>query len=225
MLRSWLFAVSLVVCLMAGQPASSQPIDSPSEYLMASTAIGPVEVEVEAPAGTGSTDESRHLGPPRSRRSNEGAFQEKNSLLDRLAIPRGSVPATCAAVAFVAGLFLLATWGLKKGMPRSLQMLPADAACVLGRMPLVGRQFAHLIKVGDKLVLVAITPTGVDTLTEVTDPDQVARLLGLCQQSSPNSSPQSFEQIMRQLGMESGRPGSTSGDLSGSLSSGGRRHA
>ena len=48
--------------------------------------------------------------------------------------------------------------------------LPTDVVSVLGRVPLAARQLAELLRVGNKLVLVSLTPTGAQTLTEVTDP-------------------------------------------------------
>ena len=69
------------------------------------------------------------------------------------------------------------------GASAGARHLPADVVSVLGRVPLAARQFAELLRVGNKLVLVSLTPTGAETLTEVTDPAEVDRLVGLCQQA------------------------------------------
>jgi flagellar biogenesis protein FliO len=81
-------------------------------------------------------------------------------------------------------------------------MLPADVVSVLGRVPLAARQSAQLLRVGNKLVLVSLSPGGVETITEVTDPAEVDRLAGLCQQSNPHSTTQAFEQTFQQLVQE-----------------------
>jgi hypothetical protein len=51
-------------------------------------------------------------------------------------------------------------------------------------------------------VLVSISPSGAETLTEVTDPAEVDRLAGLCQQANPHSTTKAFEQVFRQLARE-----------------------
>jgi hypothetical protein len=51
-------------------------------------------------------------------------------------------------------------------------------------------------------LLVSVTPAGVETLTEVTDPDEVAHLAGLCRQSQPGSSSAAFRQVFSQMAGE-----------------------
>ena len=55
---------------------------------------------------------------------------------------------------------------------------------------------------GNKLVLVSVTPSGAEPITEVTDPYEVDRLVGLCQQADPHSTTKAFEQVFRQLARE-----------------------
>jgi hypothetical protein len=59
-----------------------------------------------------------------------------------------------------------------------------------------------LLRVGNKLVLVALTPGGAETLTEVTDPAEVDRLMGLCQQTDRHSTTKAFEQVFQSLSRE-----------------------
>jgi hypothetical protein len=61
--------------------------------------------------------------------------------------------------------------------------------------------------VGNKLVLVALTPGGAETLTEVTDPAEVDRLMGLCQQSDRHSTTKAFEQVFHSLSREPANSG------------------
>ena len=62
--------------------------------------------------------------------------------------------------------------------------LPPDVVEVLGRVSLAPRQPAQLVRIGHKLILVSISTAGVKTLTEITDPLEVDRLAGLCQQAA-----------------------------------------
>jgi flagellar biogenesis protein FliO len=114
-----------------------------------------------------------------------------------------------SALTIVIGVFLLFMWALKRGRRGTAgrRALPADVVSVIGRVPLSGRQFAELLRVGNKLVLVALTATSAKTLTEVTDPAEVDRLVGLCQQSNPYSTTKAFEQVFQQMSTESPPPG------------------
>jgi flagellar biogenesis protein FliO len=109
------------------------------------------------------------------------------------------------ALAIVIGAFLLFTWAIRRGGKSSgtrRGFLPSDVVDVLGRVPIAARQFAQLLRVGNKLVLVALTPEGPTTLTEVTDPAEVDRLVGLCQQMDPKSTTNAFEQVFQQFTTE-----------------------
>ena len=76
--------------------------------------------------------------------------------------------------------------------------LPNEVVECLGRAPLTGRQQVQLLRLGKKLVLVAVTATDARTLSEITDPLEVDRLSGLCQQTRPESITASFRQVLAQ---------------------------
>jgi flagellar biogenesis protein FliO len=118
----------------------------------------------------------------------------------------GEVPplvAGAASLGIVLSLFLLVTWVARRSMPKGAGFVPREAVEVLGRAPLAGRQQVHLVRCGNKILLVAMTPTGVETLTEITDPDEVDRLAGICQHMSPARATASFRQMFGQLGKSS----------------------
>ncbi len=60
-----------------------------------------------------------------------------------------------------------------------------------------GRQQLHLLRLGNKLVLVSISQTGVETLSEVTDPLEVDRLTGLCYQTHPQGATANFRHVLQ----------------------------
>ncbi|REK15917.1 MAG: hypothetical protein DWQ37_08890 [Planctomycetota bacterium] len=97
----------------------------------------------------------------------------------------------------VLGLFLVVAWALRRGMPKGSALLPAEAVDVLGRAPLAGRQQVYLVRCGNKLVLVSPTATGVETLTEITDPAEVVRLENLCRQPTAAVGP--WRQLLTKL--------------------------
>jgi flagellar biogenesis protein FliO len=111
-------------------------------------------------------------------------------------------------LAIVVGAFLIFAWALRRGgRTAGRGNLPADVVSVIGRVPLAARQFAELLRVGNKLVLVSLTPNGAQPISEVTDPAEVDRLLGLCQQNNPHSTTKAFEQVFRQLSTEAAPSG------------------
>jgi len=107
-----------------------------------------------------------------------------------------------AGLGIVIGLFLVCMWMLRRSSPQPTSPLPPEVASVLGRMPLAARNFAQLLQMGNKLVLFAITPEGVSPITEVTDPVEVQRLLGLCQRNQKQSTTAEFHNVLEQLAQE-----------------------
>jgi flagellar biogenesis protein FliO len=179
------------------------------------------------------TQNSRRLAAPSRKRAldhNRHAADAENNpaggasrRLADFGMPLGSLHKILTGLAVAIGAFLVFAWVLRRGgraMGGRRGNLPADVVSVLGRVPLAARQFAELLRVGNKLVLVSLTPTGAETLTEVTDPVEVDRLVGLCQQHDPHSTSQAFEQVFRQLSGEAA-PGGFLGNesLSTSLAS------
>jgi hypothetical protein len=57
----------------------------------------------------------------------------------------------------------------------------------------------HVLRFGDKLLLVCISQTGVETLSEIEDAAEVERLTKLCQKSRPSSVPGTFDQVFGKL--------------------------
>ncbi len=91
-----------------------------------------------------------------------------------------SMVTVAGGLGIVLGMFFVLAWIMRCFTPQGLGVLPSEAFEVLGRAPLAGRQQAHLLRCGNKLLLVSVTPTGAETLAEVTDPDEVERLTALC---------------------------------------------
>jgi flagellar biogenesis protein FliO len=110
-----------------------------------------------------------------------------------------SLVSVLGSLAVVLGLFFLLAWALKRATPKTSAALPASVVEPLGRAPLGPRQYVHLLRVGNKLLLVSLSPGGAETLTEITDPGEVDRLAGLCMQARSNSSSEAFRQVFQQF--------------------------
>lgn len=110
-----------------------------------------------------------------------------------------SVWGTLGSLILVIAIFCGAMWMLRRASPQTVRTLPREALEVLGRSPLAGKQQVHLVRCGNKLLLLAIAPGEVKTLTEITDPVEVDRLAGLCVQNSSSSATASFRQVFQQF--------------------------
>lgn len=115
--------------------------------------------------------------------------------------------ATGAGLAITVGLLLSFVWLVRSMTPKSSRQLPREVVEVLGRAPLGSKQMTQLLRVGHKLVLIAITPEGAETLTEITDPEEVARLIAACDTSSGRGSTAEFDSMLRQMETERTRSG------------------
>src|SRR5262245_44494251 len=101
----------------------------------------------------------------------------RDSLSQKSDSPRalGAIVSVVGSLAVVVGLFLLLTWLMRRGMPTSSARLPDEVVSVLGRAPLGGRQHVHVVRFGNKLLLVCASTNGFDKLAEITEQEEVQR--------------------------------------------------
>jgi len=131
-----------------------------------------------------------------------------------------SLGTTVGSLAVVIGLFLIVVWGMRRALPGHVATLPKEVVDVLGRAALASRQQVYLLRCGNKLLLVAVTPAGVETLTEIVDPFEVDRLAGLCIQSQPHSTTAAFRQFFHQFEQEPAAASSPDSDRTSPLDAG-----
>lgn len=186
------------------QPASFTTPTRDEQGIVPWTKAGRLQVGVQ-PEDENNAVTNAKVEPKRLLKSNQDKTlalrRSENS--DQKAKPRGSASGLgtmFASLFLVLGLFFLTIWMLKRGLPKGARVLPSEVVEVLGRAPLAGKQQVHLLRVGNKILLIALSPGGAETLTEITDPMEVDRLAGLCQQQSPHSSTNAFKQIFQQFG-------------------------
>ena len=105
-----------------------------------------------------------------------------------------------SSLAIVLGLFFLVVWLSRRAFPRATAPLSSEVLEIIGRSPLAARHQLQLIRLGHRLLLVSVTPDRAETLAELTDPDEVNHLVGLCRQQQAGSITDSFRQVLHQLG-------------------------
>ncbi len=101
------------------------------------------------------------------------------------------------SLAVVLGVFFAVAWMLRRTSPNGFGTLPSEAFEVLGRAALANRQQVHLLRCGAKLLLVSVSATGAQTLTEITDSAEVDRLAGLCRQNRSIGAATALRQVFR----------------------------
>jgi flagellar biogenesis protein FliO len=122
--------------------------------------------------------------------TSEGADKNRSSSF-------GSVLTMFTSLLVVVTLFFAFMFMLKKANGGNTSELPRDVFQVMGTSRLAGRHSLFLLRLGHKLVLVHAGSGEVQTITEVTDPAEVDRLCGSCEENQPNSLTQSFKQVLK----------------------------
>lgn len=118
-----------------------------------------------------------------------------------------AITTVASGLAIVIGLFLLFVWLTKRAAPKSMLALPGEVVEVLGRAPLNAKQQMQLVRLGNRLLLLAMSPDSAETLAEISDPDEVDRLTAICRQNAPGSVTDTFRQVLAELGNAPARGG------------------
>ncbi len=146
-------------------------------------------------AGYGEDDPSRGSSrpstsgiqlPPRSKGHEAGDTAHRKS--DSTG---GGLWTTVISLAAIIGCLGLVGYWLRPylGVPRGL---PIEALELLGRRTIEQKIAIHLVRCGGKVLVVGVTPDGVRTLSEISDPVEVQRLVEAChgpRDARPISSP------------------------------------
>lgn len=219
MMQAWpvrsFAAAALAVCAMAlTAHAQSESLSQPSRYqptarqpaINSQPAAAPT-TDAEgftSPAPAVSDTSSRpegdplSLSPPRQRTGRE-------LIEPRMPGRSTSMSTVVGSLAVVLGMFFVLAWFLRRTMPQAMTRLPGEVVEQLGRTPLGGKQNMHLVRVGSKLLLVVVTPFGAETLTEITDVDEVDRLTALCRRNGSHGPTAEFREVLREFEREPAR--------------------
>ncbi len=135
---------------------------------------------------------------------------------------RSSIPwgTTIFSLLIITGLIVLCAWIVKKIQPLKVQGLSTDVVEVLGKRPLDPRQQIYLIRCGSRILVVGSSLQGMSTLAEITDPEEMDMLIGLCRKPTHDSRiVQSFQTLLGksnwwQSARTSDKPLPQSGDAS-----------
>ncbi len=125
----------------------------------------------------------------------------------------GPIVSIFVSLFIVITTFLLLAMLFKKVSPKGIRALPKELFENLGRAPLTQKHQLNLLRLGNRLLLVSVTLDGVQPITEITDPDEVVQLLGLCRRQDANSSTQNFKKMFSNLAEEPAEGGYFGADV------------
>jgi flagellar biosynthetic protein FliO len=91
-------------------------------------------------------------------------------------------------------------WLARKHLPTAARGLPGAAFEVLGRRTIEPRAAVHLVRCGNRILLLGSTPAGLTALTEFSDPEEVDHIAGICR--AGDDAQMSFLQMFRRAEAE-----------------------
>jgi len=155
-------------------PSSATSRESSREHTVPfKSAVVPDTVAPNTVAGRTRATNEIPLGP----RPGSSSGTPLDASTSRSDLSPGSI---LAALAFVIVTILgLARLFVRKS-PYVLTGIPREAVDVLGRRTLDPRNSVYVVQVGSKILLLGSSATGMNTLSEITDPIEVATLTNLC---------------------------------------------
>jgi flagellar biogenesis protein FliO len=113
-----------------------------------------------------------------------------------------TITTVAGSLGIVLGLFVVLVWFSRRFAPAGTAALPKEAVELLGRTSLGCTHQMQLVRVGTKLLLIALSPQGARTLTEINSAAEVERLSELCRKQKPESATASFRSLVNQIGSE-----------------------
>ncbi|MDC0274496.1 flagellar biosynthetic protein FliO, partial [Planctomycetaceae bacterium] len=130
---------------------------------------------------------ARTITPSTSETSPANSTENPNSSM------RGrSIGTTLAALGAILLLFLGLVQIWRRHNPQLSQSLPETAWEVLGSAPLDQKYQMTIVRVGARLLVLGKSDQGLQTLSEITNGEEVAQLMLMCQTTSANPETTSF---------------------------------
>lgn len=146
-------------------------------------------VESRVDAGTAGLVANPSNEIPIPRRQSELTRRSESRTNDAAGIqlPKSSVFETFWPMLAVLGLIVICVAAIRKWLPQATRISGGSVINILARQYLSGKQSLALVKVGKRVVLVGVTPEAMSTLTEISDPEEIASLAASLQRGKVDS--------------------------------------
>lgn len=196
LIQSLSVLLAIVAWPMAPRAVADNPLFQAAPFGQPTPAMAPPDHRVQQathneplrlqPPSAAPSASSRKLPPPPS---------EGNRTASRPG-PISAIITVLGSLAAVLALFVGIAWLMRRGLPQGTGRLPSGVVEVLGHTSLATRRQMHVLRFGDKLLLVCVSQTGVETLSEIDDVAEVERLTDLCQKTRARAPVGSFDQVL-----------------------------
>ncbi len=134
--------------------------------------------------------------PLDSERIHRGANSPGGAAPSTVVQPRGmELPRVAMSLSVVIALIFALRWGGKKIFQQPVAGRSTRAVQILARTPLAPRQQVLLLRVGRRVIVVGDSGSQMHALSEITDPDEVAALIGQLREETPEFSVKAFGSV------------------------------
>lgn len=163
---------------------ASEHADSPSSARSRNASAGPIAAIERTPLGSPAVSADR----PGQQSTAPYSYEGGDSW----------VLTTLGSLGVVLGLILLLKWGWSRvgGMPTASASPVVE---VLSRTPVAPRNHVLLLRVGGRILVVGDSPAGMQPLSEVDDPDEIANLLTAVTAARDNSISKNFASLLNRF--------------------------
>ena len=175
-----------------GRQPATRPTTTPSE-------IAPSRAAVPSPAPASQPTTRSAAGQVPLRR--DAAQTQPVRATSRTTVPQPEAPGldfgrVLGALAIVLGIIFALRWVLRRTLQPGMVAGATGAVQVLSRSPLSPRQHLLLLRVGRRLIVAADCNGQLSSLSEITDPDEVAALVGQVRDEKLTSASKCFGNML-----------------------------
>lgn len=189
-----LVGVGLVRAGQGGAPPPAQPVTLPHKDLLEAGGAAEAEQPIQRPP---ESEQAGAIGKPGA--SSDPADAKDTKAIGRQSTGRGFWQASDFLPLFaVLALVALAAWAVKKYLPARRLVSGTGVMEIVARLPLNPKQSLVLVKMGQRMVLVGLSPERVNTVCLVDDPEEVANLTGRIASYARDASDREFGQSLDQ---------------------------
>lgn len=179
---------------------STQPVPAaspaPASAALATTPAAPAGEGAKTIIPPASPQERLGLGAPSSsRRAASDAVSTNTGSISWIATTGG-------ALALVIGLILLLRAGFLKLSGQSAFTRGNAVVEVLSRVTLHPKSRLLLVRAGSRLLLLGETPQGINTLTQIDSPEEIAAILQTLTAGQASSSTRAFQALLDRMGSD-----------------------
>ena len=196
-----------VLCAAAGAAPSSAPPASQTPAQQNTKPLSrPASQPTSRPAHAAATPVRSQIGQTAIRDASArpttaaASADDAGNTTNIQAAPAGfDISRVVGALAIVLGLIFALRWVLRRSINPAGMPGATNVVQVLTRSPLSPRQQLLLVRVGRRLIVVADCNGQLNALSELTDPDEVAALVGQLRDEKLSAAPHSFGNLLGRL--------------------------